>query len=153
TLRAENGAAAPASYGIVGKVTSPSADADSAGVKGMNASTDPSAAGVVGKNTGGGPGLSAVVNPGAPPLKVNSDAKVANLDADLVDGLSSSDFVRAAQPGQVLSGRARAVGFSAIQDVVALPFATVRVQHFGPFACGLSFVNGDSSQTYDLMHQ
>jgi hypothetical protein len=60
------------------------------GVQGETNSTDPSGAGVVGKNMGGGPGLRAIVNAGAPPLAVNSSVKVANLNADLLDGLDST---------------------------------------------------------------
>jgi hypothetical protein len=60
------------------------------GIQGSTASTDPGGAGVVGKNTGGGPGLRSIVNAGAPPLAVNSTVKVANLNADLLDGLDST---------------------------------------------------------------
>jgi hypothetical protein len=63
------------------------------GVQGTTPSTDPLAAGVVGKNTGGGPGLRAIVNAGAPPLAVNSSAKVINLNADSVDGKDAADFL------------------------------------------------------------
>jgi hypothetical protein len=62
----------------------------SPGVQGETNSTDPGGAGVLGKNNGGGPGLRAVVNAGAPPLAVNSPVKVANLNADLLDGLDST---------------------------------------------------------------
>jgi hypothetical protein len=62
------------------------------GVQGTTASTDPLSAGVLGKNIGGGPGLRVVVNAGAPPLAVNSPVKVANLNADLLDGLDGSAF-------------------------------------------------------------
>ena len=58
-------------------------------MQGETNSTDPAGAGVVGKNNGGGPGLKAIVNAGAPPLAVNSSVKVANLNADLLDGLDS----------------------------------------------------------------
>jgi hypothetical protein len=96
TLRAENAGTAPFSYGIVGKATSASADADSAGVKGMNASTNPAAPAVLGKNTGGGPGLAANVSSNSiPPLSVNSNAKVDNLNADQLDGLDSTSFLAA----------------------------------------------------------
>src|SRR5581483_3600687 len=54
------------------------------------ASTVPGAAGVVAQNTGGGPALSALVNPGAAPLTVNSTGKVVGLNADMVDGLDST---------------------------------------------------------------
>ncbi|MEX2237283.1 MAG: hypothetical protein WEB00_07095 [Dehalococcoidia bacterium] len=39
-------------------------------------------------NTGGGPALSLVVGSGVAPFVVNSNTKVANLNADLVDGVS-----------------------------------------------------------------
>ena len=61
-------------------------------MQGETNSTDPGGAGVVGKNNGGGPGLRAIVNAGAPPLAVNSSVKVANLNADLLDGLDSPAF-------------------------------------------------------------
>jgi hypothetical protein len=64
----------------------------SPGVQGETNSTDPNGAGVVGKNNGGGPGLKAIVNAGTPPLAVNSSVKVANLNADLLDGLDSPAF-------------------------------------------------------------
>jgi hypothetical protein len=60
------------------------------GVEGKTNSTDPNGAGVVGRNTGGGPGVKAIVNAGAPPLAVNSQVKVANLNVDFLDGLDSS---------------------------------------------------------------
>jgi hypothetical protein len=60
------------------------------GVQGSTNSTDSKAAGVLGKNMGGGPGLSATVKTGVPPLAVNSQGRVANLNADLLDGLDSS---------------------------------------------------------------
>jgi Chaperone of endosialidase len=64
----------------------------SPGVQGETNSIDPNGAGVVGKNNGGGPGLKAIVNAGAPPLSVNSSVKVANLNADLMDGFDSLAF-------------------------------------------------------------
>jgi hypothetical protein len=48
------------------------------------------------KNTGTGPaavGIAITVPAGKPPLQVNSTARVANLNADLLDGESASDFV------------------------------------------------------------
>jgi hypothetical protein len=59
------------------------------GIEGKTNSADPTGAGVIGRNTGGGPGLKAIVNAGAPPLAVNSQIKVANLNADLLDGIDS----------------------------------------------------------------
>ena len=63
------------------------------GVYGQTASTDLGSAGVTGRNLGGGPALSAIVNSSAiPPLRVNSSAKVANLNGDLLDGKDSAGF-------------------------------------------------------------
>lgn len=44
---------------------------------------------------GPGPALSLVVNAGQPPMKVNSQGKVANLNADLIDGEDASSFLAA----------------------------------------------------------
>jgi hypothetical protein len=62
-----------------------------AGVRGQSAA--PYAPGVLGVNTANGPGLSAMVTPGHAPLHVNSNGKVPNLNADLLDGRSSSAFL------------------------------------------------------------
>ena len=62
-----------------------------AAVRGESAA--PYAPGVLGVNTAGGPGLSAIVNPGSAPLRVNSATKVAKLNADLLDGKSSTGFL------------------------------------------------------------
>jgi hypothetical protein len=74
--------------GMLGTHTS--ATGASPGVQGQTVSTDPGGAGIVGKNTGGGPGVRAIVNVGAPPLAVNSNVKVTNLNADQLDGLDST---------------------------------------------------------------
>lgn len=44
---------------------------------------------------GPGPALNLVVGAGQPPIKVNSQGKVANLNADLVDGKDASSFLEA----------------------------------------------------------
>lgn len=46
------------------------------------------------KNPNGGPALGLQVKTGKPPMKVNSDALVANLNADKLDGKDSSSFVQ-----------------------------------------------------------
>ena len=46
-------------------------------------------------NNGGGPALDLQVEPGQAPMKVNSRAKVDNLNADTVDGKSDTDFYAA----------------------------------------------------------
>src|SRR6266511_3641435 len=60
------------------------------GVKGQTASA--AGAGVLGVNLAKGPGLQSLVNAGVAPLKVSSDTKVANLNADKVDGLDATSF-------------------------------------------------------------
>jgi hypothetical protein len=77
----------------------------SPGVQGETNSTDPAGAGVVGKNNGGGPGLKAIVSPGASPLAVNSPVKVANLNADLLDGFDALAFQKRVT-GTCASGQA-----------------------------------------------
>jgi hypothetical protein len=62
------------------------------GVKGVTSS--PTGAAVLGLNLGGGPGLSSTVNSGVAPLSVNSDTKVAKLNADKLDGLDSTGFLQ-----------------------------------------------------------
>jgi hypothetical protein len=47
------------------------------------------------RNRGRGPALEAVVRRGAPPFRVNSRGRVANLNADLLDGVHASGFYRA----------------------------------------------------------
>jgi Chaperone of endosialidase len=80
-------ATSPSGTGVLGKHTGSAGVG--AGVEGDSASA--ANAGVIGKNTAGGPGLQAIVNSNAvAPLKVNSTAKVANLNADLLDGLDST---------------------------------------------------------------
>jgi hypothetical protein len=76
-------------YGLSGLHTG-STGANS-GVYGQTSSTDPGSAGVTGRNLGGGPGLQSIVTSNSvAPLKVNSTAKVVNLNADLLDGLDST---------------------------------------------------------------
>jgi hypothetical protein len=47
-----------------------------------------------GVNTGGGQALDLVVNAGVAPMTVNSDTKVADLNADLLDGMDSAQFIQ-----------------------------------------------------------
>jgi hypothetical protein len=95
-LRVENGSSG---FGVFGLSTSGKGvygkhSATTGGEPGVQGETASAAgAGVVGRNTGGGPGLSAFVNPGNPPLSVNSSTRVANLNADLVDGKNSTAFL------------------------------------------------------------
>jgi hypothetical protein len=94
-LRVENTSTDGNARGVVGVISAPTAAAGSAGIAGVTASTDPGSVGVLAQNTGGGPALMAAVNPGAPPLAVSSAAKVTNLNADQLDGMSSSAFLGA----------------------------------------------------------
>jgi Chaperone of endosialidase len=81
----------PSGTGVLG-IHLDSAGSNS-GVVGRTFSTDPASAGVTGDNRVGGPGLQAIVaNNTIAPLRVNSSARVANLNADLLDGLNSSGF-------------------------------------------------------------
>ena len=57
-------------------------------------STTPTGAAVAVTNSGPGRAASFTVNPGVPPFSVNSNIKVGKLNADLLDGLDSSDFVQ-----------------------------------------------------------
>lgn len=47
-------------------------------------------------NSGPGTALQLLVQPGKPPMTVNSDAKVSNLNADKLDGKSEADFLASA---------------------------------------------------------
>ncbi len=64
---------------------------------GIQGDTNGNGAGVLGRSTGGGPGLRAIVNSGVPPLAVNSSTKVANLNADRLDGFEANGLARAAR--------------------------------------------------------
>jgi hypothetical protein len=95
-LRVENGSSGVGLFGIssTGKGVYGKHNAATGGEPGVQGeSASVAAAGVIGKNTAGGPGLSALVNAGTPPLAVNSQAKVANLNADQLDGKSSTAFL------------------------------------------------------------
>jgi len=62
-------------------------------------------------SSGSGVGLSLIVKPGAAPMKVNSSRRVDNLNADLLDGKSSSHFApKQAQPGDTVVGAFGAAG-------------------------------------------
>jgi hypothetical protein len=48
------------------------------------------------RNGGGGPALTLLVNSGVPALTATSDARIPNLNADLLDGMDSTEFIRGA---------------------------------------------------------
>jgi hypothetical protein len=65
------------------------------GARAIRAEGDSTSATIFSKNTGGGAAAEFVTNAGKAPFKVNRAAKVANLNADLLDGLSASAFITA----------------------------------------------------------
>jgi hypothetical protein len=138
-LRVENASTSSPASGVLGKMTSTSAAADSAGVRGVTASTSPSAAAVVGKNTGGGPAFLADVEPGAPPLAVDSSGLVANLNADQVDGrhageLKPNEVIVVASPWNL-----RSLSSGATIAVAQGPMATVKATSIGFKTIALPF--------------
>ena len=79
--------------GLLGLHTASSGTAS--GIEGRSVSSNVNSAGVTGRNTGGGPGLQAtVLNNSIPPLRVNSSARVPNLNADQLDGLNANEIAR-----------------------------------------------------------
>jgi hypothetical protein len=102
-LRVENTSTDGNARGVVGLISSAAAAAGSAGLVGSTAATDPGSAGVIAQNTGGGPALKAVVNQGAVPFTVNSSTKVANLNADQLDGVSSNGFMHGRAANKVFT--------------------------------------------------
>ena len=78
--------------GVYGKHTA--ATGSGPGVKGESVSGNAPA--LLGLNTGGGPALALLVNAGKAPFTVNSSTKVANMNADFLDGLDGSAFWRTA---------------------------------------------------------
>jgi hypothetical protein len=83
------------------------------------------------QNTGGGPPLRLVPTTGKPPLSVGSSARVPNLNADLLDGLSSSSFTQPA----CTSNTGAVKGFARIAAKTSFPstFTTTGVEF--PYSC------------------
>jgi len=97
----------PSGIGVLGRHTG--AAGSGPGVEGDSASA--ATAGVLGKNLAGGPGLQAIVTSNAvSPLKVNSSAKVPNLNADKLDGVDASGFYAA---GSTVADSSKLGGFQA----------------------------------------
>jgi hypothetical protein len=66
------------------------------------------------RNQGVGPALQLITRPGRPPLSVNSKARVANLNADMVDGKHASAFMESgSSAGGSLTGSYPNPGISA----------------------------------------
>jgi hypothetical protein len=61
----------------------------------INTNTTSSASAIRAINSGGGPAIDLRVNSGQPPMIVNSSGKVANLNADQLDGFDSTKFMGA----------------------------------------------------------
>jgi hypothetical protein len=107
-----------------------------------NTSTDPlaravvaygvsptSAAGVF-RNLGGGPALTLQVSNGVPPFTVTSAARVANLNADLLDRIDSTDLLQGT--GQTTSGAVTIQPGSS--QLIFQPFGGVQVIYVCPSA-------------------
>jgi hypothetical protein len=73
------------------QVTNTNTNAGAAGLGVNSASASPT---IAAKNTAGGPAAAITVNAGVTPFTVNSQTKVANLNADLIDGINSTGFLR-----------------------------------------------------------
>ena len=83
----------PIGRGIVGQHTGTSGK--NPGVEASTSSSEAGALGLTATNSGGGAAASfSVLNNNIAPLTVNSRTKVANLNADSIDGFDSSRFVR-----------------------------------------------------------
>ena len=104
-------------------------------------------------NTGTGSALTLNVQPGAPPLAVNSTTRVDNLNADLLDGIDSSGFVQGS--ATVVQGRLSELLNSGNGVVLTVPgIGTVEA------SCGAGGVpnyrlfwrNGLSGATLDTWH-
>jgi hypothetical protein len=88
------------------------------------------------QNAGGTSALSLLVNPGKPPLTVNSAARVAKLNADKLDGIDSTGFVQGR--GTLLATRMVFAGAS--KQLLAIP-------GLGYLLAGCN-TNGDASINY-----
>jgi hypothetical protein len=73
------------------QVTNTNTTAGAAGLGVNSASASPT---IATKNTAGGPAAAITVNAGVTPFTVNSQTRVANLNADLLDGFNSTGFLR-----------------------------------------------------------
>jgi hypothetical protein len=95
-------------------------------------------------NSGAGPALSLKVASGKPPLSVNSSAKVRNLNASMLDGFTSGQFV---QGGGQVRGFYLTLTPDAEQELLAIPgFGQLKADCEGGEA-NVIYVNG--SHTVD----
>jgi len=138
-IRGVGGTSYPAIYGA-NTGTGPGLQASSAHGTGLrvsnNSATLPSA---YVSNASGGPGIRIDTTGGGAPLVVNSSTKVANLNADLLDGLNAGAFSRLlAMATDDDSGNALVAGDNFILDTGFTPAAdgrclvTVSTQISGP---------------------
>jgi hypothetical protein len=102
------------------------------GVRGQSASS--TGPGVDAINLAGGPALQATVKDNSvPPLKVNSTAKVANLNAEMLEGHHASDFLGCHNGG--VWGHAKIDGTAASTS----DYTTAGVDATSQFVCNPSF--------------
>jgi hypothetical protein len=96
------------------------------GIEGLTLSTDPESVGVLARNIGAGHAASFVTN-GGPPFRVNSSAKVLSLNADLLDNLDSSLFLRKATYSRSAHNTGINLGGTNLPCVNGDDFCTLRV--------------------------
>lgn len=81
-------------------------------------------------NKGPGPALNLVVGANQPPMKVNSSAKVANLNADGLDGKDSTQFVQGT--GSVERGQVAVPAGVNNQTILTLSNPDIRLSYYCP---------------------
>jgi hypothetical protein len=158
-LRVENASDVSGARAIVGRLTSTTAAAGAVGIFGDSAS--PGAVGVLARNTAGGSALSAVVNSGVAPLIVNSNTKVANLNADRVDGSDIvvqgiSNGLGGSGRGRYTYGRDQLSGAEAGPETVifASGIANVNAEKNSNSQCSLTLLNSPlNGNTYTFVRQ
>jgi Phage Tail Collar Domain len=113
-----------------------------AGVAVFGKTASPSQPALSGNNTGGGPAGSFSVNSAVPPFTVNSQTKVANLNADRLDGLDSSALQKRVS-GTCAAGTAvRVVNSDGSVACQAVGAGGVFVGHFGTNTGNAGLANG-----------
>jgi hypothetical protein len=107
------------------------------------------------QNTGGGPAFAAVVKPGAAPFTVSSSVRVHGLNADKLDGIDSTGFLRAIH---VLHGAADANGpakrlfFDSVTGALVRHHGIGEVEIKNTNAHDALEVDGISTQSSDEVH-
>jgi hypothetical protein len=113
----------------------------SSGARAIRAESKGTAAGTIyARNSGGGPAAEFVTNSGRAPFKVNRTTKVANLNADFVDGKNASSFVaKATLAGSTLPPGATMVGIFAVSGDAGV--ATDSISFFPHLAADIPLSN------------